>query len=92
MTCDKVEQCPQSTPFTEKELQLFETRFENGYDLTTDDRYNAWLKTKSIDLPSAHTSLEGPNELDDPPYSYTFDESMFDLSLGTYMTWSTWKC
>ena len=79
VTRDKVEHCPQ---FTEKELQLFETRFENGYDLTTDERYNAWLKTKSIDLPPAHTSL---NELDDPPYSYTFDESVFDLSLGTYM-------
>ncbi len=31
--------------FTEKEIKLFETRFANGYDLTTDHRY-MWLKMK----------------------------------------------
>lgn len=30
--------------FTEEEQRLFENRFENGYDLQTDERYNAWLK------------------------------------------------
>ena len=32
------------TEFTAEELKLFERRFENGYDLTTDKRYNLWLK------------------------------------------------
>ena len=29
--------------FTEGEISLFETRFENGYDLMDDARYNQWL-------------------------------------------------
>ena len=35
-----------SPSFTEKETKLFETRFANGYDLTTDECYNTWLKVK----------------------------------------------
>ena len=35
-----------SPSFTEKEIKLFKPRFANGYDLTTDKRYNTWLKTK----------------------------------------------
>ena len=31
--------------FTESEIKLFSTRIENGYDLKTDERYNAWLNT-----------------------------------------------
>ena len=72
--------------FTEKEIQLFETRYENGYDLTTDKRYNAWLRAKGrgdVELSSTRISLESPNQLDDPPYNYSFDDSMFDLSVGT---------
>ena len=34
--------------FTEKEIKWFETRFEKGYDFTSDDRYNAQLKTKCL--------------------------------------------
>ena len=30
--------------FTEAEEILFQKRFEEGYDLTNDDRYNTWLK------------------------------------------------
>ena len=30
--------------FSEDELHRFEVRFENGYDLTHDNRYNLWLK------------------------------------------------
>ncbi len=30
--------------FTEGEIKLFERRYENGYDLEGDDRYNYWLK------------------------------------------------
>jgi hypothetical protein len=29
--------------FTEEEIKLYE-RFEKGYDLKADERYNAWLK------------------------------------------------
>ena len=32
-----------SEVFTEEETSLFEKRFENGYDLTHDTRYNLWL-------------------------------------------------
>lgn len=30
--------------FTQEELTLFTKRFEEGYDLKQDDRYNLWLK------------------------------------------------
>ena len=37
-----------STPsipvFSEEELLRFQTRFENGYDIKTDERYNRWLQ------------------------------------------------
>ena len=72
--------------FTENEIKLFETRLENGYDLKTDERYNAWLKTKSIssvDQLSGGVSSAEPIELDDPPYNYSLDDSLFNLSLGT---------
>ena len=29
--------------FTDAELQLFQRRFEEGYDIKTDNRYNLWL-------------------------------------------------
>ena len=32
-----------SLPYTESDLPLFETRFENGHDPTHDKRYNSWL-------------------------------------------------
>ena len=32
--------------FTEAEEIRFQRRFENGYDLTHDKRYNLWLKLK----------------------------------------------
>ena len=32
------------TDFTESEDRLFKERFENGYDLTSDSRYNAWVE------------------------------------------------
>ena len=31
--------------FTDSELSKFSTRYENGYDITTDERYNLWLET-----------------------------------------------
>lgn len=44
--------------FTEKEIKLFETTLENRYDLTSDDRYNAWLKTK---CPTVGDGLQEPS-------------------------------
>ena len=35
--------------FTEEEVKRFERRFENGYDLKNDERYNAWLKTHTTE-------------------------------------------
>ena len=37
----------QRMTFTEDEIKLFERRFENGYDLKNDERYNTWLKTRT---------------------------------------------
>ena len=34
---------PKTLPFSEEELVKFSTRYDNGYDLSTDDRYNEWL-------------------------------------------------
>ncbi len=44
--------------FTEKELTLFERRYENQYDLTNDQRYNLWLATVHPD--SAQGDLQYP--------------------------------
>ena len=30
--------------FTTKEIQLFEKRYDHGYDLKHDRRYNLWIK------------------------------------------------
>ncbi len=47
-----------STPiFTAEELARFNKRFEEGYDLTTDERYNLWLLTRDITLPKPNTSI-----------------------------------
>ena len=35
---------PSPITFSEDELQRFEVRFENGYDLTHDSQYYRWLK------------------------------------------------
>lgn len=40
--------CNDVPPFSPDELELFERRFENGYDLDIDDRYNQWLKRRDI--------------------------------------------
>lgn len=32
------------TSFSESEFSKFSQRYENGYDITTDERYNAWLR------------------------------------------------
>ena len=37
-------QADHSLSFSNEEVQRFETRYENGYDLVTDERYNRWLE------------------------------------------------
>lgn len=39
-----------STSFSENEFQKFSERYENGYDITTDERYNAWVEAYCNDL------------------------------------------
>ena len=34
--------------FSHEEIAMFELRYENGYDLTHDPRYNMWLATHSV--------------------------------------------
>lgn len=34
--------------FTTKEVALFKTRFEEGYDILDDERYNEWLRKQGI--------------------------------------------
>lgn len=36
--------------FSEEELALFKTRFEEGYDITDDERYNKWLRQEGISV------------------------------------------
>ena len=37
--------CGSNVSFSCEELELFQRRYENGYDLTHDVRYNLWLKS-----------------------------------------------
>lgn len=45
-TCTKKGTNGVESTFTEQEIKLFKRRFENGYDLKSDRRYNLWLKNK----------------------------------------------
>lgn len=38
--------------FTDKELQLFSRRFDEGYDMTTDERYNEWMRVYHFQNPT----------------------------------------
>ena len=63
--------------FTESEIQLFTTRLENGYDLKTDERYNAWLNTMCRDdMHILADQVAKPSELED---SILFDTSFENL-------------
>ena len=49
-------------PFTHKEVALFARRKEEGYDITTDERYNLWLSLQvcgksTVPQPSSHTAV-----------------------------------
>ena len=43
------------TPFTEEEVQRFRQRYEEGYDLDIDERYNVWLKVVHGQQPAQST-------------------------------------
>ena len=40
-------------PFTEEETQRYMRRFEEGYDIKSDSRYNRWLQTHHPELPQS---------------------------------------
>ena len=40
--------------FTAQEMKKFTTRYENGYNLKCDERYNAWLK---VYYPESYTTM-----------------------------------
>ena len=86
-----VEHVGTSLTLTEEETKLYERRFENGYDLTTDERYNAWVKTKStgvIHQPSPFFSPEAAAislvEPSNCPSDSSFSESVRELTLGNF--------
>ena len=60
--------------FSPEELERFENRFENGYDIFTDEKYMAWLRQYHPD--------SVPQDLCDDPLNTTlndpFNESPFD--------------
>ena len=60
--------------FSPEELERFENRFENGYDIFTDEKYVAWLRQYHPD--------SVPQDLCDNPLNTTlndpFNESPFD--------------
>ena len=57
--------------FTKEEVVRFERRWENGYDIKTDTRYNAWLKAKGLDSPSPHDDQE-QSTIHQPSYRSSF--------------------
>ena len=52
----------QDLEFTDAELNLFECRFQEGYDLDHDERYNEWVQR-------FHSSLAGPCSVSTPDQS-----------------------
>ena len=51
---NKLKKIAKPIDFTAEEIQLFQRRFDNGYDIKTDHRYNQWLKVH--DAPSDRAS------------------------------------
>ena len=58
---------PSSPPlynFTEEEITLFTQRYEEGYDITHDERYNYWLKLKDAKDDSNESGIIANGEKD----------------------------
>ena len=67
----KVSSCVEArrhTEFSGEDLERFECRYENGYDLTTDKRYNRWLH------------MYHPDECHDAGQSSSFSEDQVVMS------------
>jgi hypothetical protein len=58
----------QHTEFSAEELEKFEYRYENGYNLNTDERYNRWLR------------MYHPDECCDTDQSSSFSEHQVVIS------------
>jgi hypothetical protein len=58
----------QHSEFSAEELEKFECRYENGYDLITDERYNRWLR------------MYHPDECHDTDQSSSFSEHQVVMS------------
>ena len=75
--------------FSEEEVCRFQTRFENGYDIKTDERYNRWLEMYHPELhgdlgsssQDEHTTFS-PSSQPFTPYA-TLDSSSDSLSLSS---------
>ena len=74
----KVSSCAEArrhTEFSGEELERFECRYENGYDLTTDERYNMWLH------------MYHPDECHDAGQSSSFSEDQVVMSERQRSDW-----
>ena len=64
--------------FSEEEEQKFQRRFENGYDLKTDARYNKWLKAEAnrlfTDPPTPLQYSDTGTDTETPTQVLTFSE------------------
>ena len=70
-----------TSTFAQDELQLFERRFDNGYNLFTDKKYVAWLEKYhpgSVDIPSVMDAFTSVVPLEE-------SSSLFDAHLGECM-------
>ena len=88
---------PSIPVFSEKELCLFQTRFENGYDIDSDDRYNRWLRMYHPegyelsfleDSMVLHPTLRSGSRSGTP----SDDQSLSDHSLNTHHVSTTPVC
>ena len=72
--------------FSQEELAKFEKRFEEGYDLTTDERYNLWLKINHPSALSVNDAISSPRtcsptSMDSTPsLNFSTDDSSSDTS------------
>ena len=78
--------------FTDDEIKKFEIRFQNGFDLRIDERYNAWLETKcsqnvsSRKCPKVGTQLQNDPPIDSLSLSLLHCPSALELSPTAYST------
>jgi hypothetical protein len=59
------------TPFTQDEIARFKKRYNEGYDIKTDDRYNKWLADQECFLSVPQTTIAPFLQLPDVKYPDT---------------------